>query len=147
MAKDQIDFIENLRKIIQNWSQSPIGRTNPWLSYIQLAPDLAHLMVRLSGEPDIPAAQKAKLATAIAYLIAPMDLIPETYWGALGYLDDIVMAATVIQDILNHVDHQTVHKHWENAADLESVITAILQSAEKMLTPEYYQKLLALLAA
>lgn len=145
MQKEQRDFIENLRTIIQNWSKTPVGKSNRWLKYIVHTPDLAHLLVKLSAEPELPANQKSKLAAAIAYFISPMDLIPETYWGALGYVDDITLAALVLKDILTQVEPQIIMRHWSGTVDLLPLIDEILGVAAEMVGSEYYLKLQALI--
>lgn len=41
----------------------------------------------------------------------PIDLIPDFIPG-LGYLDDVVLVAIVLDGLLNHVDREIVLAHW-----------------------------------
>jgi uncharacterized membrane protein YkvA (DUF1232 family) len=144
MKKEQLNFIENLTRLIDSWSKTAIGQANPWLKYIRQTPNLAHLLVRLAADPAVPTEQKAKLATTIAYFISPMDLIPESFWGVLGYLDDIVVATWTIQEVLEHTSPEVVLKHWQGEFDLLTFLSDVQLHAPEMLTPEYYDKLKAL---
>ncbi len=49
------------------------------------APDLLHLLCKLTIDEDVPVKERAKLAAAIAYFISPIDLVPEAIVGIIGY--------------------------------------------------------------
>ena len=72
----QVDFYQRMRDGIRAWLEHK-GKGFKYADYLLAAPDLFHLLCRLAVDPDVPAAQKAKLAAPIIYFIAPLDLIPE----------------------------------------------------------------------
>jgi uncharacterized membrane protein YkvA (DUF1232 family) len=78
---------------------------------IVLLPQLAGLIARLTADPRVPRRVKAMLAITAVYLASPVDLIPDVIPG-IGYLDDVVLVAIVIDGLLNHVDHAIVREHW-----------------------------------
>lgn len=135
------EFIKDLRSKINNWSKTEVGRANRWLKYIQLTPDLLHLMIKLSANENLTADHKAKLAVAISYFMSPMDFIPETYWGAIGFIDDIVLTVLVLEHIIKSGGESVVTEQWEDNADLNAVIKEVLHSAEKMVGSDYWNKL------
>ncbi len=45
---------------------------------------------------DLPTPAKILLGTTLAYIISPVDLLPEIVTGPLGYLDDVGVAALLI---------------------------------------------------
>jgi len=135
------EFIEDLRLKINNWSKTEIGRTNRWLKYIQLTPDLLHLLIKLSANENLTADHKAKLAVAISYFMSPMDFIPETYWGAFGFIDDIVLTALVLDFIIKSDGSSVVTEQWEVEMRIDTIVKEILQSAEKMVGSNYWNKL------
>jgi len=141
MSKEHFDYCESLRAKINNWLASPAGKANAWAKYIRFTPDLFHLLVKLSGDKQISINSKAKLATAISYFVSPLDLIPEEFWGALGYVDDIALAALVLKDILQNDDPQIIQDQWEPEEDLISLIDEILNVAEPMVGKKWWLKI------
>ncbi|HEV8676275.1 MAG TPA: DUF1232 domain-containing protein [Methylomirabilota bacterium] len=76
-----------------------------------LLPQLAGLITRLVGDPRVPGRVKAVLGVSAVYLASPVDLIPDFIPG-LGYLDDLVVVAIVLDGLLNYVDRAIVREHW-----------------------------------
>lgn len=97
------------------------------------APDLFHLLCKLSIDKDVPAIEKAKVVAAIAYFVSPIDFIPEAITGPLGYADDIALAAYVLNNFVNNTDEERVRKHWVGDADVLNLIQQILSIADAML--------------
>jgi uncharacterized membrane protein YkvA (DUF1232 family) len=78
---------------------------------LRAVPDIARLLARLAGDPVLPRTAKIALAAAAIYLASPLDLIPD-FIPVLGYLDDVLLAAVVVDGILNYVDRGLVLKYW-----------------------------------
>jgi len=91
---------------------------------LRALPDLARLLVRLVADPILPRAAKVALAAALVYLASPVDLIPD-FIPLVGYLDDVLVAALVVDGILNWVDRALILKYWPGTPDaLERVARA-----------------------
>ncbi len=140
MNQEQQDFYQSLRKKIKKWMDSKNGKNNKWAEYIIWAPDLFHLLVRLSLDKDVPSAEKAKLAIVIAYFISPIDFLPEAILGPIGYSDDIVLAAYVLNSMINRIDPQIVERHWAGDEEALKVIRRIIEVADQMLGKGLWQK-------
>ena len=110
MDKEQQDFYRRIRKDISKWLEKNSG--NKWAEFILLAPDLFYLLTKLVLDEAVPAKKKAVVGAAIAYFISPIDLLPEAFLGPFGLLDDIAVAAYVLNNLLNELDPQIVLKHW-----------------------------------
>ena len=78
---------------------------------LRALPDLARLLTRLVGDPVLPRAAKIALGAAAVYLLSPIDLIPD-FIPLVGYVDDLLLAALVLDGILNWVDRGLVLKYW-----------------------------------
>jgi uncharacterized membrane protein YkvA (DUF1232 family) len=78
---------------------------------LRALPDLARLVSRLAADPALPRAAKIALAAAAVYLISPIDLIPD-FIPLVGYLDDLLLAAVLVDGILNWVERDLVLKYW-----------------------------------
>ncbi|MFC1729357.1 YkvA family protein [candidate division KSB1 bacterium] len=132
MIGKEEDFYHKIRVKMREWLASSEGSASEWAEYLMLAPDLFHLMWKLSADPGVPASEKAKLAIAIAYFISPVDLIPEVIFGPLGFTDDIVLTAYVLNGIVNKTDPELVRKYWAGDEDVLIVIKNILSVADRM---------------
>jgi uncharacterized membrane protein YkvA (DUF1232 family) len=76
-----------------------------------LLPQLAGLIARLAGDPRVPRRVKVVLGTTAVFLASPIDLLPDFIPG-LGYVDDVVLVAVVLDGLLNHVDREILLEHW-----------------------------------
>ena len=132
MEEKQLDFYQKLREKIRKWIKSDKGKAHRWADYLLFAPDLFHLLCKLSIDPEVPAKEKAKLFAAIAYFISPVDCMPEAILGPIGYLDDIVVAAIVVNSLINNTGPEIVKRHWAGDEDVLIVIKHILEVADKM---------------
>ncbi len=82
---------------------------------LRALPDVARLITRLVGDPLLPRPAKIALAAAALYLMSPVDLLPD-FIPFLGYLDDLVLVAVLLDGILNYVDRRLVLKYWPGTA-------------------------------
>jgi uncharacterized membrane protein YkvA (DUF1232 family) len=78
---------------------------------LRALPDVARLIARLVADPVLPRAAKIALGAAAVYLLSPLDLIPD-FIPFVGYLDDLLLAAVLLDGILNWVDRGLVLKYW-----------------------------------
>jgi len=83
---------------------------------LRALPDLVRLIAKLVGDPLLPRAAKIALAAAMVYLASPIDLIPD-FIPLVGYLDDLLVAALLVDGILNWVDRGLVLKYWPGSPD------------------------------
>lgn len=91
---------------------------------LRALPDLGRMLVRLVADPVLPRAAKMALAAALLYLASPLDLIPD-FIPLLGYLDDVLVAALVVDGIVNWVDRGLLLKYWPGTPDsLERIARA-----------------------
>lgn len=91
---------------------------------LRALPDIARLIARLVRDPVLPRAAKIALIAAAVYLASPLDLIPD-FIPFLGFFDDVVLAAVLVDGILNHVDRALVLKYWPGGeASLDRVARA-----------------------
>ena len=91
---------------------------------LRALPDIVRMITRLTGDPVLPKAAKIALAAAVLYLVSPVDLIPDFIPG-LGALDDLLVAAILVDGILNYVDRGLVLKYWPGSVEsLERIARA-----------------------
>lgn len=138
--EQNLDFYQQLRNRIKDWERKE-DADHTWAEYILLAPDLFHLLCKLALDKDVPSMEKAKLAGAIAYFISPIDIIPEAILGPVGYVDDIALAAYVLNSIITGTSEEIVTRHWAGDQDLLTVLKDILNVADQMVGSGLWKKL------
>ena len=74
-------------------------------------PRLARMLVSLAGDRDVPTAAKVVLAAVAVYLVSPIDLIPD-FIPWVGYLDDLIMAAVVVDGVINFIERPLLLRYW-----------------------------------
>lgn len=137
----ELDFYQNLRNKMKTWLQSEEGKKTEWADFLMLAPDLFHLLCKLAIDPEVPAAEKAKLAGAIVYFIFPVDLLPEALIGPLGYADDIAVAAWVLNNMLNRLDQEIIIRHWAGEGPILELLQNIIAQADRMIGSGLWAKI------
>lgn len=93
--------------------------------YALLVPNLAKLLWRLTRDPRVPARSKATLVILMGYVVSPIDIIPDFVPG-VGQLDELVIAAFVLDQMLNRVPTEVVREHWDGDQDILEIVQEIL---------------------
>ena len=140
MNEEQHDFYRKLRKKIEKYLAKHNSR---YTDYLLLAPDLFHLLVKLSLDPRVPADKKAKFIAVIAYFISPIDLFPELILGPIGYLDDIALSAYVINQYINETDPAIVRELWAGDQDVLTAVKNVVIAADRMIGSGLWKKIRA----
>ncbi len=141
MNKEQNDFYKKIRSDIQKWVKKSNHKNTKWAEYLFIAPDLFHLLTKLAIDPDVPSEKKTKLVTAIIYFISPIDFIPEAIFGPIGYLDDIALAAYIINDLVNQIDPQIVQRNWAGDQDILLLLKNIIINTNQMIGSGVWDKI------
>lgn len=121
------DFYKKLRKQIDDYLTS---KNFEHADLLLLVPDFFHLLYKLMRDPRVPADKKLKFAAVLAYFLTPFDLLPEAVLGPIGYMDDLALAAYVLNDFINQGDIDLVYEHWAGRSDVLASIQNILTVAD-----------------
>lgn len=81
----------------------------PFLPLAGRAPMYARLLWALASDPRVPAARKALLGIAGAYIVSPFDLIPERL-PFVGALDDVAVMVLAIDVFLDGLPETLVNE-------------------------------------
>jgi uncharacterized membrane protein YkvA (DUF1232 family) len=66
---------------------------------------------RLLADPRVPRRRKVVLLVLSAYLLSPIDLVPDFLPG-IGQLDDAVVAAVALRYVLRGGGQDLLREHW-----------------------------------
>ena len=98
------------------------GRRSAARELATLIPNLLVLFRGLLRDTRVSSGSKRWLWFAIAWLVSPIDLIPE-FIPVLGPLDDAIVAAFVLRHILRRTDVRVLSDHWHgDPATLEKIL-------------------------
>jgi uncharacterized membrane protein YkvA (DUF1232 family) len=146
-----LSFYDRLREKILHGIEKRRGRrggklTEDAVRALLLVPDVFILLARLALDKDVPGSARAMIGGALAYFILPIDLLPEAFLGAAGYLDDLVLATAVLAQAFGGDLEPYARKHWSGSEDLRVVLQDVTEAAQSLLGHKTYDKVRGLLS-
>lgn len=92
------------------------ARSAAWRDLLQFLPQVGKLLGRLAKDPEVPWHAKAVAAGAVAYVVSPIDLIPE-FLGPVGQMDDLYVVTKALRYLFNTAGYDRVRSHWSGSDD------------------------------
>jgi uncharacterized membrane protein YkvA (DUF1232 family) len=83
---------------------------------LRMLPDLLRLLKRLAADPALPRGVRIRLWLMLAYLISPIDLIPD-FIPVIGYADDAIIVAIALRSVVRHSGPDAIRRHWPGSPD------------------------------
>lgn len=88
---------------------------------LRLVPDTVRLLRRLAADRTVPRGVRVRLALLSAYLLLPIDLVPDVI-PVLGYADDAVVMVVAVRSAVRRAGAEAVARHWPGSrAGLEAL--------------------------
>lgn len=142
-----LSFYDRLRRRIHAYVEEKGGSLGPATAdALLLVPDVFVFLVRLVLDPDVPKRQRALIGSAIAYFVLPVDLLPEGIIGPAGYVEDLVLALTILSQAFGSDLEPWAEKYWSGSQSLRKVMRDVLQTAHGLLGADLHAKLRGALA-
>lgn len=102
------------------------GRGETMRQIVRDIPNFVKLLYRLARDPRVSKVDKALVLGAVAYIVSPIDLIPEAVAPFIGQIDDIYLLALVLDRLLNNAGIEVLLDHWDGeVSSLEAAIDAL----------------------
>lgn len=137
---DHEDYYRRIRRQVRDWAAGR-GADHRYAEYVLLAPDLVHLLVRMTLDDRVDARAKAKLGVALAYFVSPVDLLPEAILGPIGLTDDVAVACLALHAVLADERHRAIaREHWQGDEELLVTIQRVLDIGREMLGGGVWRK-------
>lgn len=130
--EEQKDFYEKLRVRITEWLNSKSGRTSKFGEYLLFAPDLFHLLMKSMLDNRIDAKSKALIGSGLLYFISPVDVLPEGLIGPGGFMDDVIVAAFVVNTLLNKFAPEVLEENWAGDKKLLYTVQKISETGDTL---------------
>jgi uncharacterized membrane protein YkvA (DUF1232 family) len=138
---DKLKFYEDLRRKAKGWTHNKGGSIGGKLGeYLFLLPDFFILVCRLALDKRVPGKQKLMAGGIIAYVIMPLDIIPD-FIPVIGHVDDLVLVVMGLNMILNEIDPKVLADNWSGEGEVLEQIQKITATAEKFLDKNILQRI------
>ena len=98
---------------------------------ISAIPNLLKLGYRLVRDPRVPVKNKAFVGAALAYVAAPLDVIPD-YIPVIGRADDLLILALALNTMFEAAGEAVVNEHWDGTGDVLEIVSGVIGWAANM---------------
>lgn len=95
---------------------------------ILIMPNLVKLVARLLRDQRVPRRAKIAVAFAAAYVVSPVDLIPDKI-PVVGWVDDILIMMFALDSIIQRAGPEVVEELWDGPGDLLALVRDIVSLA------------------
>lgn len=92
---------------------------------VRVAPDVLRLVRDLLADAAVPASVRLLLVFLLAWLVSPIDLIPE-FIPVLGPLDDVVVAVIVLRYVRRRLGEDDLSRRWRGTPDGFALLSSVL---------------------
>jgi uncharacterized membrane protein YkvA (DUF1232 family) len=92
------------------------GAKRTVLHYIRQLPNFLRLLYGLITDPRVALLDKVLVFGAIAYIVTPIDLIPD-FIPFLGEVDDVYLLVLALQRLISNAGRVVLLDHWVGATE------------------------------
>ncbi len=139
--EDKLKFYEDLRRKAKGWTKEKGGALGGKMGeYLFLLPDFFILVCRLAVDKRVPTKQKLMAGGIIAYVIMPLDIIPD-FIPLIGHVDDLVLVVMGLNMILNEIDAKVLADNWSGEGEVLEQMKKITATAEAFLDKNILQRI------
>lgn len=101
-----------------------------------MLPNLVKLIGRLLLDPRVPRRAKITLGLAGAYVVSPIDLIPDII-PVIGWADDVILMMFAIDSLIERAGQDIVEEHWDGPGDLLSMVREVVGLSRQVLPKRF----------
>ncbi len=107
------------------WALRPKGV--PVRELLGLIPDVLRLLRSIIGDRSAPPDVRLVLVGLLAWIVSPIDLIPE-FIPVLGPLDDVVVAVVAMRYVRRRVGIADLRRRWTGTDDGFALLVRVIGS-------------------
>ncbi len=105
------------------WAFRPKDVSAPEL--IGLIPDVLRLLRSVIGDRSAPIDVRLVLVGLLAWILSPIDLIPE-FIPVLGPLDDVIVAVVAMRYVRRRVGIEDLRRRWTGTDDGFALLSRVI---------------------
>ena len=109
---------------------------------ISLIPRFLALIANLLRDYRVSATDKAILATVVAYVLNPVDIVPD-WVPFFGLVDDFYLIVLALLRLIARTDEAILKEHWTGPEDVIVTIKRGLDLVTQLLPPKIKRQLVA----
>jgi uncharacterized membrane protein YkvA (DUF1232 family) len=111
--------------IVLFWALRPKGV--PLRALLGLIPDVLRLLRSVVRDRSTPLDVRLVLLGLLAWIVSPIDLIPE-FIPVLGPLDDVVVAVVAMRYVRRRVGVEDLRRRWSGSAEAFALLLQVIGS-------------------
>jgi uncharacterized membrane protein YkvA (DUF1232 family) len=92
------------------------GRRMSLREAVRLVPDVVRLLRRLAVDPAVPRRIRVGLWLLLAYVVLPIDLVPD-FIPVIGLADEVVVIAFALRYIVRRLGPEALARNWPGTPD------------------------------
>ena len=97
-----------------------------------MIPNLVKLVGRLLLDPRVSRRAKITLGLAAAYVVSPLDLIPDMI-PIVGWADEVILIMFAIDSLIDRAGPEVVEEHWDGPEDLLAMVREVVGLSRQIL--------------
>ena len=105
------------------WALRPRGV--PAREIVRVVPDVLRLLRSLIGDRGVPLDVRVVLVGLVAWILSPVDLIPE-FIPVLGPLDDVVVAVVAMRYVRRRIGVEELRERWRGSDDGFALLVRVI---------------------
>lgn len=117
------------------------GYEGEYAYFINCGPNLFNLLCDLLSQKEISRQMRLEISAAIAYYVAPDDIIPEEIYGPYGYIDDIFISVYVLRKVAKEFGYEFLQNLWKHDSDLKEVMDDCYDNSLSLLEDKVHEVL------
>ncbi len=98
---------------------------------VLMMPNIVKLISRLLRDPRVPRRAKITLGLAAAYVVSPIDFIPEVI-PVIGWADDVLVLMFAIDSLIERAGDDVVLELWDGPGDLLALVRDVTGLARNL---------------
>jgi len=100
------------------------GRGGDARALARFIPDCVVLLRRLLADSRVPRSRKILLGMTVAYLVMPLDLVPD-FLPVVGQLDDAILLVAVLRSVVRSGGPQLLTELWPGPEESLRVVLRV----------------------
>ncbi len=135
-------FYDSLKIRLLGWTDGKLGlRLKNFAEFVMLVPDVIVLLGRVLLDHRVPRHLRIKVGIILAYLVSPLDLLPEAAIGPAGLLEDFVLTVFALNRVFICVDRGILEEHWSGRPEKLDFLRELSDLAGSIFTGRYGDRL------
>jgi uncharacterized membrane protein YkvA (DUF1232 family) len=87
------------------------GRRMSLRDAVRLVPDVVRMLRRVAADPAVPRRIRVGLWLLLAYVVLPIDLVPD-FIPVIGLADEVVVIAVALRYLARRLGPERLERHW-----------------------------------